>query len=257
MAENEELLEPIKFIRGSMRRRTPIEEELRQARKSPAYWWFKCLEASDEYRSCCELNGFGSLAETYSKFGNIFNYPHFDSWWLKQGRFLFIQEELKKVKAFEDGAFRKADANSDTLVLEIPLTLRKQTVMRQIGKELKKAYEGREVDIQKNSTAKVKFEKSKIRMTTVELLLKIQRLRKGYPNLSLNELGMRAGVELDLFARITNDANMDNSEYEKTRRMTIAVSRYLKQARHLIDNASHGIFPSIKVQQPSFTRRLD
>lgn len=246
MAEKEELLEPIKFIRGSMRRRTPIEEELRQARKSPAYWWFKCLEASVEYRSCCELDGFGSLAETYNKFGNIFNYPHFDSWWLKHGRFLFIQQEPKKVKAFDSEMSRRANTDNDTLILEIPLTLRKQTVMRQIGKELKKAYEGRVVDIQKNSTAKVKFEKSKIRMTTVELLLKIQRLRKKYPELSLNELGMRAGVELDLFARITNDADMDTSEYERSRRMTIAVSRYLKQARHLIDNAGIGVFPLIK-----------
>ena len=246
MEDKEELLEPIKFIRGSMRRRTPIDEELRQARKSPAYWWFKCLEASDEYRSCCDLLGYGELGETYSKFGNIFDYPHFDSWWIKQGRFLFIQEEQKKVKVFDDGVFRKADAKAGTLILEIPLTLRKQTVMRQIGKELKKAYEGLVVDIQKNSTAKVKFAKSKIRMTTVQLLLKIHRLRKKHPDLSLNELGIRAGIELDIHRRTTNEADMDNSEYEEVRRMTIAVSRYLKQARHLIDNAAHGVFPSIK-----------
>ena len=247
MVEKEEVLEPIKFIRGSMRRRTPIEEELSQARKSPAYWWFKCLEASDEYRSCCELLGYGELEETYGKFGNIFDYPHFDSWWLKRGRFLFIQQETKKVKVFDSETARRSD--TDKLILEIPLTLRKQTVMRQIGKELKKAYEGREIDIQKNSSAEVKFEKSKIRMTTVELLLKIYRLRKKHSDLSLNELGIKAGVELDLFARITNDADMDNSEYEKTRRMTIAVSRYLKQARQLIDNAAHGVFPSIKAKQ--------
>ena len=247
MEEKEELLEPIKFIRGSTRRRTPIEEELRQARESQAYWWFKCLEASDDYRNCCDLLGYGELGETYSKFGNIFNYPHFDSWWLKQGRFLFIQQKPKKVKAFDSETARRSD--TDKLILEIPLTLRKQTVMRQIGKELKKAYEGREIDIQKNSSAEVKFEKSKIRMTTVELLLKIYRLRKKHSDLSLNELGIKAGVELDLFARITNDADMDNSEYEKTRRMTIAVSRYLKQARQLIDNAAHGVFPSIKAKQ--------
>jgi hypothetical protein len=253
MVEKEELLEPIKFIRGSTRRRTPIEEELRQARRSPAYWWFKCLEASDEYRNCCALLGDGDLKETYSKFRNIFEYSHFDSWWLKQGRFLFIQEELKKVKAFDSETFRRSDADSDKLILEIPLTLRKQTVMWQIGKELKKAYEGREIDIQKNSTAKVKFEKSKIRMTTVELLLRIHRLRKMHPDLSLNELGIKAGVELDLFARITNDADMDGSEYERTRRMTIAVSRYLKQARHLIDNAAYGVFPCIKPKNTTVT----
>jgi len=246
MKDKDELLEPIKFIRGSMRRRTTIEEELHQARKSPAYWWFKCLEASDKYRNCCDLVGYGELGETYSKFGNIFDYPHFDSWWLKHGRFLFIQERRTQVNVLNEEKFRRLDHDVDKLILEIPLTLRKQTAMRQIGKELKKAYEGRIIDIQKNSSAKVKFEKSKIRMTTVELLLKIHLLRKKHQKLSLNELGIKAGVELDLFARATNDGDMDTSEYEMTRRMTIAVSRYLKQARHLIDNAAHGVFPSIK-----------
>ena len=78
-------------------------------------------------------------------------------------------------------------------------------------------------------------------------------MRKKYPDLSLNELGMRSGVELDLFARITNEADMDTSEYERTRRMTIAVSRYLKQARHLIDNAANGLFPSIKPRNTTVT----
>lgn len=241
-----ELLEPIKFIRGSTRRRIELPEEIRLARESPAYWWYQCLMASDEYRYCCEHNGKGELAETYQKFGNIFSYPHFDIWWRKHGRFLFIQEKIRKVKAINDAEFRRSDIEGDKLILEVPLKLRKQTAMRQIGLLLKKAYEGREVDIQKNSTAQVKFVKSKIRMGTVELLLKIHKLRERHPRLTLNEIGRRAGVELDLFARTTNVGDMDESDYEMTRRMTIAVSRYLKQARHLIDNAAHGIFPSIK-----------
>jgi len=244
--KEEKQLEPIKFIRGSMRRRVELPEEIRQARTSQAYWWFKCLEVSEEYKLCCENDGKGKLSDTYEKFGNVFNYPHFDVWWLKHGRYQFIQKKKSEVKEIDEKDLRRLDLNSEKLVLDVPLTLRKQTVMRKIGKILKKAYENREVDIQKASTAKIKFEKSKIRMTTVELLLNIHRLRKKYPNLSLNELGIRAGIQLDLFARITNEADMDNSEYEEIRRMTIAVSRYLKQARHLIDNAAHGIFPSIK-----------
>jgi hypothetical protein len=241
-----ELLEPIKFIRGSTRRRIELPEEIRLARESPAYWWFRCLMASDEYRFCCDHSGRGELADTYKKFGNIFSYPNFDIWWRKHGRFLFIQEKIRKVKAINEEAFKRSNIEGDKLILEVPLSIRKQTAMRQISLLLKKAYEGREVDIQKNSTAQVKFVKSKIRMTTVELLLKIHKLRERNPRLTLNEIGRKAGIELDLFARTTNDDDMDNSDYEMTRRMTIAVSRYLKQARHLIDNAAHGVFPSIK-----------
>lgn len=247
--KKEKQLEPIKFVRGSMRRRVELPEEIRQARTSQAYWWFQCLMASDEYKLCCENDGAGKLSDTYEKFGNVFKYPYFDVWWMKQGRYQFIQKKKSEVKEIDEKDLRRLDLKADKLVLEVPLSLRKQTVMRQIGKILKKAYENREVDIQKASTAAIKFEKSKMQMTTVERLLQIHKLRKRYPNLSLNEIGIKAGVELDLFARITNPGDMDESEYEKTRRMTIAVSRYLKQARHLIDNAAHGVFPSIKAQK--------
>lgn len=244
--KEEKQLEPIKFIRGSMRRRVELPEEIRQARSSQAYWWFKCLVVSDEYKLCCENDGKGKLSDTYEKFGNVFNYTHFDVWWLKHGRYQFIQKKKSEVKEIEEKDLRRLDLNSEKLVLDVPLSLRKQTVMRQIGKILKKAYENREVDIQKASTAIIKFEKSKMQMTTVERLLQIHMLRKKYSNLTLNEIGIKAGVELDLHRRSTNEADMDNSEYEEIRRMTIAVSRYLKQARHLIENAVNGVFPSIK-----------
>lgn len=245
-AKEKKLLEPIKFVHGSSRRRVELPEEIKQARTSQAYWWFQCLMVSDDYKQCCLDEGQGKLTDTYAKFGDIFKYPHFDVWWIKHGRFQFIQKKKPEVKVINSDNFRKMDLEGDKLVLDVPLTLRKQTVMRQIGRILKNAYENREVDIQKNSTAAIKFEKSKMQMTTIERLLHIYKLRKRYSKLSLNEIGLKAGVELDLFARITNDADMDNSEYEEVRRMTIAVSRYLKQARNLIDNAAYGIFPSIK-----------
>ncbi len=242
-------LEQIKFIPQTLQQKVELPEEIKLARYTPAYWWYKCLEASDEYRTCCRHNGKGELAETYKQFGNIFKFRNFDSWWLKHGRYLFIQQQpLNKVKEVDVEKLSRFRVDSDKLLLEIPLTVRKQTTMRQIGVLLKKAYEGRKIDIQQTSTAKIKFVKSKVKMSTVERLLKVQKLRERYPRISLKELGMRAGIELDLFARMTSAVDIDaNSDKDtEARRMTIAVSRYLKQARHLIDNAEHGIFPSIK-----------
>ncbi len=80
-------------------------------------------------------------------------------------------------------------------------------------------------------------------MSTVELLLKLHSLRNRYPAMKLYELGQRAGVELDLLARAT-DGEEITEEMEK-RRMTIAVSRYLRQAQCLINNATKGVFPKI------------
>ena len=61
--------------------------------------------------------------------------------------------------------------------------------------------------------------------------------------MKLYEIGARVGVVLDLMARTTNGEAI--TEAMEKRRMTIAVSRYLKQAEHLITNAALGVFPKI------------
>ena len=103
MGTNEEKqLEPIKFVRESYRRRVELPDEIKQARASQAYWWFQCLRASDEYKICCVNDGEGELSETYKKFGNVFNYPNFDLWWMKHGRFQFIQKKKSEVKKIDE-----------------------------------------------------------------------------------------------------------------------------------------------------------
>ena len=230
---------PIKFIHHT----ADLKEEIEQAKNSYAYWWFMCLRANDEYMSCCRLEGRGELAGTYTHFGNVNG--HFADWWVNRGRNIFREQRpLKKVSVIATrNELNTIELQKDRLVLEIPLTMRRQTVTRQINRLLKTAYTGREVDIQKASTARVKFVKSKIRVSTIELLLKITYLRKRYPKDTLAKIGERANIQLDLLARTTTEVW---DEVDEKRRMTIAVSRYSKQAKNLIDNAGRGIFPSIK-----------
>jgi hypothetical protein len=130
------------------------------------------------------------------------------------------------------------------LLIEVPLNLRKSTVVRKINKILKDAYEGREVIPRNQSTARRKLAVTKLHKETVERILTIHKLRASHPNLKLWQLGVRAGVDLDLMARTTDEVQMTVQQERK--RMAIAVSRYLKQARNLITNASEGVFPSIK-----------
>lgn len=243
--EDEKNIEYIKFIAGSRTQRLRWEDELEKAENSLAYWWYRCLRASNEYKTCCLENGVGELAETYEKFGNVFN-GSFAWWWQRQGRNLFIQKELpKQVRTITKyGEIRPSTfIKNDKLIIEVPLSLRKQTAIRQIGRELKKAYEGRDVDIQKSSTATVKFVKSKVRMSTVQRLLEIDQIRKDYPHFALAEIGKIAGIQLDIFRYALPDENDWVDQKLEDRRLAIAVSRYSKQAHHLIYNAARGIFP--------------
>jgi hypothetical protein len=228
-------------------RRVPIRDEVKEARNTPAYWWYKTLQASDEYVYCCEHNGQGRLASLYKDFGDV--RKDFTPWWLTVGRKIFAEKKpLKKVKVIDADTFEDLILRKDRLIVEIPLTMRKQTIMRQIGKHLKNAQDAREpVDVWKSSSAKRQVIKSKVRMTTVEMLLKVLAIRVKYPSLNNYEIGLKAGIDLDIYARDTSGVDIDLS-IEK-RRMTIAVSRYLGQARNLIANAEMGIFPSLNEQK--------
>ena len=242
---------PNKHIRGSFSRGLGLNEEIREAKKTPIYWWFLTLQASDEYLLCCRNAGKGKLANLYKDFGDL-DRKSFAQWWANQGRKTFAErKKLKKVEVItEKRQIERLSINEDRLIIEVPLTLRRQTAIRQIGKELKKAYEGREaVDIWQQSTAKRQVIKSKVRMTTVEMLLNVWQIRNEHPTLSNYEVGQKAKIDLDLLARTTDGDEIDDAL--ERRRMTIAVSRYLAQAKNLIANAEKGIFPSL--QDPNKT----
>ena len=235
---------PNKMIRRSFRRPLPANEEIREARKSPAYWWYRCLQANDEYEYCCRHDGKGSMSALYADFGNVFELS-FAQWWMRHGRKLFTEiKPFKETLVIDSNQqLENTRLSRGKLILEIPLTLRKQTVIRQIGRILKAAYEGRVIDVMKASTARRKIIKNKMRMTTVEQLLKVKAVRDANPRMTLNEIGIAAGIVLDLNARIYDEAMTDADE---RRRMTIAVGRLIRQAKNLVTNAGLGKFPSLQ-----------
>ena len=240
---------PNKHIRGSFGRGLGLNEEIRKAKKTPIYWWFLTLQASDEYVLCCRNQGKGNLAGLYSDFGDV-DKKSFAQWWANQGRKTFAErKKFKQVEAIDERSkLERLSIHEDRLIIEVPLTLRRQTAIRQIGKELKKAYESRDaVDIWQQSTARRQVVKSKMRMKTIEMLLKVWQIRNEFPKLSNYEIGQKAQIDLDILARTTDGDQID--EALERRRMTIAVSRYLAQAKRLIANAEQGIFPSIKPLQ--------
>lgn len=242
---------PNKHIRGSFSRGLGLNEEIREAKKTPIYWWFLTLQASDEYVLCCRNQGKGMLANLYKDFGDV-DKKSFAQWWSNQGRKIFAErKKLKKVEVIEEHSqLERLRIVDDRLIIEVPLTLRRQTAIRQIGKALQKAYKSRDpVDIWEQSTAKRQVIKSKIRMTTVEMLLRVWQIRNEHPTLTNYEIGQKARIDLDILARTTDGDQLDDAL--ERRRMTIAVSRYLAQAKNLIGNAELGIFPSIKTPNKS------
>ena len=221
-----------------------LGEELRKARKTWYYVWYECLTLSDEYLHCCDNNGKGRLRDMWLDFGDV--RKPFPTWWQRTGRYLFAERKAVPDVIVYTNHRDLEDVNSlkGKLMIEVPLNLRRSTVVRKINKIIKDAYEGRDVIPREQSTARRKLAKSKLRRATVDTMLELYRLRKRYPDYTLWQLGQRAGIELDLLARTTDEVNLTPAQ--ERARMNIAVSRYLRQARNLVWNATEGVFPSIK-----------
>ncbi len=255
MDSNQENL-PIKGIRSSFSKNPSPLDELKEAKESLAYWWYKTLKESAAYKDICRAPRKTQLWKTYLAFGDIFEkYPKFEDWWVNKGRFQFqLKKSPPKVKKLEDYvAARKSLEKDDVLVLEIPLTITKQTSMRGIRKLLNEAhtklYGDKPIDIYKSADTTLKYQKSKIRIETIETLLDVYRFKKRKPGAKLREVADAIKFVPDLFLRTSENLEHITPEYElkiEARRKTIAASRYVKQAENLVHNAERGIFPSIK-----------
>jgi hypothetical protein len=252
--QNDDLLVQLKEIPRTLRPRVPaptrerqdeLSQEMRLAKSGWYGLWYRCLKLSEEYQHCCKNQGKGRLKHIYGDFGDVVETP-FPLWWQSVGRYLFAERKaIPKVQSYTHRRdLEEITTLRDKLVLEIPLTMRKSTAVRQINKFLKEAYEGREVVPREQSTARRKLAKSKLRKETLVKMLDLYELRYRKPELSLWQLGEAAGIELDLMARTTDGQQM--TLQQERIRMGIAVSRYLSQARNLIWNATEGKFPSIK-----------
>ena len=121
----------------------------------------------------------------------------------------------------------------------------RSTVIRQINKLLDQAYEGREPVVpRKVSTAIRKLHSSKVRMDTVRRMLAVYECRAKFPNVSLYRIAIKTELDIDFQLRSKSPKPM--TDEQKRIRYGIEVSRLLRQARQLIENAEAGIFPCVK-----------
>ena len=221
------------------------QQELTKAKNSWYSLWFRTLQNSERYMQCCADEGVHSLRHLYEDFGDV--RTSFPVWWMSTGRHLFAERRpVPKVEMHSKMADLAHIPNmKDRVVLEVPLTLRRSTVIRQINKLLDQAYEGREPVVpRKVSTAIRKLHSSKVRMDTVRRMLAVYECRAKFPNVSLYRIAIK--TELDIDFQLRSKSSKPMTDEQKRIRYGIEVSRLLRQARQLIENAEAGVFPCVK-----------
>ncbi len=222
-----------------------LQKELLKARNSWYSLWHRALQNSERYMDCCAAEGVHSLRNLYEDFGDV--RAPFTTWWMTKGRHLFAERRpLPKVEMCRKmGDLAHIENMKDKVLLEVPLNVRRSTVIRQINKLLDEAYDGREPVVpRKVSTAIRKLHSSKVRMDTVRRMLAVYECREKFPNVSLYRIAIKTELDIDFQLRSKSPKPM--TDEQKRIRYGIEVSRLLRQARLLIENAEAGIFPCIK-----------
>ena len=217
-----------------------IDDELEAAKNSEYARWFRCLKMSEVYADYARKRTSGAsedsvqvdpkIAETFKLFGDVRRLD-FETWWKERGRQLFkISQPLKRVREIaEEAELDRLALTDNKLVLEIPLIVTRQTVMRQIGKLLAERYATRPpVDIYQAAPTQAKRIQNKIRMDHVDKALDVLQAIKKHGDKTLAEIGVLTDLNLHIGSRTTEDIYMANTmdDPEFRRRMTLAVARY-------------------------------
>ena len=231
-----------KFIPNSSR--MDAETVATYAADSPYRWWFECLKASHVYRENCRNPEAltGKAKKVYEVFGKIRPALTFDIWWKRHGRKFFAElQGYRQVLLIDTPMFIKPDPR--TYLLQIPKEMSARSVVRQVKAELKTYYGQNRIDPRQNSTAALKLHGSRVKMDTVERSLEIWGVAHNeMAGHYLYELGEKLKVS---YVQMPVDGDDYMTQKDKRGKMSIAVSRYIRQAELLMANAAEGKFPCL------------
>jgi hypothetical protein len=238
--------EPLSFkaMPRGWKRGISIENEIEAAKNSYYYWWWSFLQESDEYRKAESGSRKEPYASLFRDFGRIRG-SSFDGWWLERGRDLFAEPvAIPKVREMEHMELASHDMPHDYLYIEIPLKIRRQTILRQINKLLDKKHSGRELKLLQQSQARRKlYVNQRIRITTFAPILAVWKARKADPNKPWWQIGRELRISLSFIPKPTDS---EDAIKANNRSMTLVVQRLHRKAEALIKFAALGDFPRFR-----------
>lgn len=194
-------------------------------------------------------------AETFKRIGNLDQ--NFIVWWRETGRYLFAEAKRPaKVERLELDTLQEHSFREDALLLEIPLTIRKETIIKQVKKLLAELHEGRNLNLAATSTAKLGLHTKRYRLRTLEIESLVLLYKMLFPEIAIWQIGDRLRIAPQLRVR-----GVERGANERMfANMNSLIGRYLYKARFTLANVEQGIFPNaeppeVEVEMP-FGERL-
>lgn len=247
------------------------EDELRDARVSVRRWWFEFLRLSKTYWLLTRTYGRTfdpTLMRVSDVFGDIYRVS-FDEWWCRTGCRVFEEQiDPPRVKMIKPDLSNLREPSRDRVLLEVPLILRKETVMKQIRKMLSTVDFERPRNILETSNSNFPINPVAYRLHVLEkthqvwcahreLILKPMRAAGLSPSAEQERCDLfQLGKMLNLSP--ANALLSDDYDEQKRRqnRMRATVSRYLRRANQLISCVTYGHFPMFRTYTPSVAEQF-
>jgi len=221
--------------------------------RSPYYWWWAYLRRNEDYWRCCELGGTGPLAELYADFGDVRG-DDFPAWWgrtSQRGARLFAEKpmdlKLKQLSAKTEW-LPEWEGNDEVMVVAVNMTIGRRKLQTYFANLLQKEHKGkrgRKAMKTANSTADYPLQRN---FTVHSLKTALAAYDAWYANQQLPKDEQRPLWAIGDSVRLVPTAmpaNKDTKQMtsDKHNVMSVAVSRYVKQAKAIIANTALGKFP--------------
>lgn len=236
---------------GRVNSRLPIGYQQR----SPYYWWWQYLRRNADYIACCEKGGKGKLAALYADFGDV-REDNFHKWWTEnqRGAELFAEQPLTvKFGELDTAADWQPHWDKETvLVVAVPLSMSKRALKGAFAKLLDSRHTGNKsgrpsmAKLKEVSTARYKLEHNYTvsglltALAVYDLWVENQTKPKA-ERLTLWEIGNALNINKSAIRDAESSSNADRLVGRNV--LGATVSRYVKQARAMIENTAAGKFP--------------
>jgi hypothetical protein len=226
---------------------------LHMQQQSPYYWWWAYLRRNEEYVACCAAGGAGKLAWLYEDFGDVRS-DDFPAWWggsQKRGRNLFSEQAsttlMAEIKDIAKWDSLKTKGQFVLLAFNMDIGRRKlQAKLATFLADNHKGKRGRRALGSAKSTARYPLHRNysqhnlRVMLETYDAwyanqqMPKEERLYLWQIGESIKLVPTAMTLKKDTQAERTNKRNV----------MTMAVSRYVRQAKRIIANTAKGEFPN-------------
>lgn len=211
------------------------------------------MKRNDDYLQCCERDGTGDCAALYADFGDVRG-DDFADWWgrsRQRGAELFGERpaelKLQKLETADDWLAEWRD-NDGVMVVAVNMSIGRRKLQSYFAELLQREHTGRRGRVALGSvasTARYPLHRNftihslKQMLRTYDAWSASQRLPKA-EQLSLWAVG--ESIKL-VPSAMPAKGDVASDRTVKHNIMTVAVSRYVKQANAIIANAALGVFP--------------